>query len=143
MNAEQVFILQLPLGLPTHLIIDAHPEGSLNSCSTTAADPHACSRATAAATAAVEDHYNVLAQYYSLPALSLRDAMWHQSPDLSKTPDYMLEDQRHPNVLGHHYMADLAVGLIQHTIEQMLLHPIELSGKLNPKPFTLTLNSKP
>lgn len=68
----------------------------------------------------VQDHYGVLAQYYQLPWLSMRDAMWHEvvSGAAGFTvreiyPEQEQDMQRHPSELGHKYMADAAVAMMQ------------------------------
>jgi hypothetical protein len=37
--------------------------------------------------------------------------------------------QHHPSELGHSYMADLAVGLLQHTYLELMLQPLTQDGE--------------
>lgn len=62
----------------------------------------------------------MLAQYYQLPWLSMRDAMWHEvvaaAPGFTVPeiyPEQEQDMQRHPSELGHKYMADVAVAMMQ------------------------------
>lgn len=83
----------------------------------------------------IEDHYGVLAQYYQLPWLSVRDAVWHglvNDWEGFRVQDIFLASnthQRHPNELGHKYMADLAVALIQQTYLERMLLPLTPAGR--------------
>jgi hypothetical protein len=74
----------------------------------------------------VQDHYGVLASYYQLPWLSMRDAMWHEV--VAEAPGFTIPDiypaqeqdmQRHPSELGHKYMADAAVAMMQQVGAEM------------------------
>jgi len=63
-----------------------------------------------------EDMYNVIAQYYDLPVLSLRDVVWHHAMrNVSgfHWADILAEDQKHGNDKGYRLMADMAVRLVQ------------------------------
>jgi len=78
----------------------------------------------------VQDHYGVLAQYYQLPWLSMRDAMWHEvvacAPGFAVPeiyPEQEQDMQRHPSELGHKYMADVAVAMMQQVGLQLTLEP--------------------
>ncbi|KAF8057926.1 hypothetical protein HT031_005872 [Scenedesmus sp. PABB004] len=76
-----------------------------------------------------EDHYGVLAQYYGLPWLSVRAAVWQGL--MAGWPGFGVADfflageaeQRHPNERGHAYMADLAITLLQQAYADMMLGP--------------------
>lgn len=120
----------------------------------------------------IEDHYGVVAQYYELPCLSLRNAAWqgllhgwegfstrelfaddakslkhdqqsnkqrHQQQHTQQSnssrkhesqPSSQQQQQRRPQAdplptaLGHKYMADLAVSLLQRTFVHELLRPL-------------------
>jgi len=100
----------------------------------------------------IEDHYGVVAQYYDLPWLSLRNAVWQglvAGLEGFKPQDLFTEAKLHstsrtkqqqetrnskqlqqqpryylPNALCHKYMADLAVGLLQQTFVQQMLRPL-------------------
>lgn len=84
----------------------------------------------------LEDHYNVISQYYQLPSLSLRGAIWQGL--VNNWEGYTAKDifigmetvsQRHLNELGHKYLTDLAVGLVQQTYQEVLLQPYTLAGR--------------
>uniref|UniRef100_A0A383VEL6 SGNH hydrolase-type esterase domain-containing protein n=1 Tax=Tetradesmus obliquus TaxID=3088 RepID=A0A383VEL6_TETOB len=84
----------------------------------------------------VEDHYGVLAQHYQLPQLSVRNGMYHEvlagAPGFSTAeiyPDVEQEMQRHPSELGHKYMADVAVTMVQQVFQDMALAPIDLQDE--------------
>eukprot|EP00195_Chlamydomonas_chlamydogama_P012413 CAMPEP_0202908854 /NCGR_PEP_ID=MMETSP1392-20130828/47410_1 /ASSEMBLY_ACC=CAM_ASM_000868 /TAXON_ID=225041 /ORGANISM="Chlamydomonas chlamydogama, Strain SAG 11-48b" /LENGTH=503 /DNA_ID=CAMNT_0049598371 /DNA_START=225 /DNA_END=1732 /DNA_ORIENTATION=- len=70
-----------------------------------------------------EDHYNVLAQYYGLPSLSLRNALFHAAASSQQgfMVDEVLPSQHgiriHPNDRGMKYIADVVV----HAVQQALL----------------------
>ena len=73
-----------------------------------------------------EQAYDVLLQYYSLPWVSLRNAVYHAAqrsmPGFTKEDIFVRDPQgpcTHPNALGHKYIADLLVYLIQQTIVQL------------------------
>ena len=73
-----------------------------------------------------EQEYDVLLQYYSLPWVSLRNAVYHAAQrnvtGLTKEDIFVLEPHgpcTHPNTVGHKYIADLLVYLIQQTIVQL------------------------
>jgi hypothetical protein len=54
--------------------------------------------------ASPEDNYNNLAQYYDIPALSFRNAVYQlgDNGQMGKTwADFMGADRLHPNDLGH------------------------------------------
>lgn len=52
-----------------------------------------------------EDQYGVLAQYYSIPWLSYRDAVWHEyfadTPGFKRYEIFPVGEERHPTPLGH------------------------------------------
>lgn len=52
-----------------------------------------------------EDQYGVLAQYYSIPWLSYRDAVWHDyfadSAGFKRYEIFPTDEERHPTPLGH------------------------------------------
>jgi hypothetical protein len=56
---------------------------------------------------AAEDQYGVLAQYYGLPWLSFRNAVWQgllaDRPGFSRLQLFPLDEaeERHPTALGH------------------------------------------
>lgn len=79
---------------------------------------------------AAEDQYGVLAQYYGLPWLSYRNAVWHglmqDLPGYRRYEMFPAEDERHPTALGHKYMADIAVNLVQQTYVDSLLVPMDV-----------------
>ena len=69
-----------------------------------------------------EQEFDVLLQYYSLPWVSLRNAGYHAAqhnlPGFTK--EFKLDGPcTHPNALGHKYIADLLVYLIQQTVVQL------------------------
>ena len=69
-----------------------------------------------------EQEYDVLLQYYSLPWVSLRNAIYHAAQrNLSgfTREEVFAPDCTHPNVLGHKYIADLLVYLVQQTVVQL------------------------
>lgn len=78
----------------------------------------------------------MLAQYYQLPWLSMRNAVFHEvlvgAPGFSTRdiyPEAEQDMQRHPNELGHKHMADVAVTLVQAVFEDMMLAPISLQDE--------------
>lgn len=52
-----------------------------------------------------EDQYGVLAQYYNIPWLSYRDAVWHEyfadTPGFKRHEIFPVDEERHPTPLGH------------------------------------------
>lgn len=91
----------------------------------------------------VEDHYGVMTQYYQLPWLSLRNSVWQGL--LNNQKGFGVKDifipmeritQKHLSDLGHKYLADLAVELIQQTFADLLLQPLALEG------MSVSYNSK-
>eukprot|EP00878_Enallax_costatus_P030767 GHUV01033555.1.p1 GENE.GHUV01033555.1~~GHUV01033555.1.p1 ORF type:complete len:393 (+),score=89.07 GHUV01033555.1:1071-2249(+) len=78
--------------------------------------------------ATAEDQYGVLAQYYGIPWLSFRNLIWHgfwsDKRGFSRNDVFFIEDERHPTPVGHKYMADMAVNLIQQTYVDSLLAPL-------------------
>ncbi|WIA15472.1 hypothetical protein OEZ85_002112 [Tetradesmus obliquus] len=93
----------------------------------------------------IEDHFGVIAQYYQLPWLSFRDAVWHgmvnnwqgfRAEDIflpgaahnatgaQQQQQQQQQQQHYPSELGHAYMADLAVGLLQQTYLGLMLQPL-------------------
>ena len=74
-----------------------------------------------------EDNYGNLAQYYDVPAISFRDAMWQlgdNGRDGMAWADFMADDRLHPKDAGHKYMADMVVYLLQQTAVDLLVHPL-------------------
>lgn len=59
-----------------------------------------------------EDQYGVLAQYYSIPWLSYRDAVWHDymanTPGFKRYEIFPREEERHPTPLGHRWVEEAA-----------------------------------
>lgn len=55
-----------------------------------------------------EDQYGVLAQYYSIPWLSYRDAVWHEymaeAQGFKRLQIFPYEEERHPTPLGHRWV---------------------------------------
>jgi UDP-glucose:glycoprotein glucosyltransferase len=84
-----------------------------------------------------EDVYGNLAQYYSAPALSFRDALW-QFGDNGRGGkswgDFMGPDRLHPSDLGHKVMADLVVYLLQQTAVDLALHPASRDDVISSMP---------
>jgi len=75
----------------------------------------------------VEDVYGALAQYYDVPWLSLRtavyaDIMWKRVPGFD-FKSFLSFDQVHPNDLGHRYLSDMVVWLLQQTALGLLMSP--------------------
>lgn len=68
----------------------------------------ACMRHYIPSGPAGEDQYGVLAQYYSIPWLSYRDAVWHdymaENPGFRRYEIFPVEEERHPTPLGHRYL---------------------------------------
>ncbi|GBF91603.1 hypothetical protein Rsub_04343 [Raphidocelis subcapitata] len=87
-----------------------------------------------------EDTYGNLAQYYDIPAISFRDALWQlgdNNRDGATWEDFMGDDRLHPNDKGHQLMADMVVFLIQQTALDLLMHPLtqaEISESRGPLP---------
>lgn len=81
-----------------------------------------------------EDHYGVLAQYYSLPWLSYRNAVWHglmaDVPGFRRSQIFPPDEERHPTPLGHRYIADMTIHLLQTAFLDGLLTPL---GALEPR----------
>jgi hypothetical protein len=75
----------------------------------------------------VEDHYGVLAQYFGVGWLSMRDACFRGLvagwDGLRADQVFQPGDERHPSEVGHKYMADLAVTLLQRIYLDLLLGP--------------------
>jgi len=74
-----------------------------------------------------EDTYGNLAQYYDIPSVSFRDALWQlgdNKRDGMSWDDFMAEDRLHPNDRGHRLMADMVIYLLQQTAIDLLMHPI-------------------
>jgi len=84
----------------------------------------------------IEDHYGVVAQYYQLPWLSVRDAVWQglvNGWEGFKLEEILTHSEQHghlPNELGHRYMADLAVALIQQAFVEKMLQPFNPAGEV-------------
>ena len=64
----------------------------------------------------------------------MRDALWHEvmtgAPGFTGGEIYPPQEQtlaRHPSELGHKYMADVAVGMIQQAYVAHLLEPMDLT----------------
>ncbi|GAX83233.1 hypothetical protein CEUSTIGMA_g10659.t1 [Chlamydomonas eustigma] len=75
-----------------------------------------------------EDQYGSMAQYYSVPWLSYRNAVWHDVEH--PTPSHphgnwesISPDHVHPNDLGHRMVKDLVVWLITQTAIDLVLNP--------------------
>uniref|UniRef100_A0A383WNE5 SGNH hydrolase-type esterase domain-containing protein n=1 Tax=Tetradesmus obliquus TaxID=3088 RepID=A0A383WNE5_TETOB len=79
--------------------------------------------------ATAEDQYGVLAQYYGLPWLSYRNLVWQglmqDTPGFSRFELFPPDEQRHPTPLGHRYMADIAVHLLQQTYIDSVLASLD------------------
>ncbi|KAI8469583.1 MAG: SGNH hydrolase-type esterase domain-containing protein [Monoraphidium minutum] len=74
-----------------------------------------------------EDNYGNLAQYYDIPTLSFRDALWQlgdNGRDGMSWDDFMGSDRLHPNDRGHRLMSDMVVYLLQQTAVDLLVHPL-------------------
>lgn len=56
----------------------------------------------------------MLAQYYSIPWLSYRDAVWHEYmadvPGFSRYEIFPMEEERHPTPLGHRWASSWPAG---------------------------------
>ncbi|KAI8475679.1 MAG: SGNH hydrolase-type esterase domain-containing protein [Monoraphidium minutum] len=79
-----------------------------------------------------EDNYGNLAQYYGIPALSFRDALWQlgdNGRDGADWGDFLANDRLHPNDRGHKLMADMVVFLLQQTAADLLVHPLSASER--------------
>jgi len=77
-----------------------------------------------------EDTYNNLAQYYGSAVVSFRDALYqmgefNQGGTGGGWADFMTAgDGLHPIDLGHKYLADLVVYMLQQVMTDLTLHPI-------------------
>ncbi|KIZ07114.1 hypothetical protein MNEG_0835 [Monoraphidium neglectum] len=77
-----------------------------------------------------EDNYGNLAQYYDIPTISFRDALWQlgdNGRDGMSWDDFMGPDRLHPNDRGHQLMADMVIYLLQQTAVDLLLRPVTLA----------------
>ena len=67
-----------------------------------------------------EPDFDVVAQYYSVPSLSGRNALF--MPDVADTPGLrcadFCENWNHPNMHGHVLMADLVINFIMYAAQQ-------------------------
>jgi hypothetical protein len=70
--------------------------------------------------ASAETDYDVLARYYGLASVSLRAALWQRlaaaQPGFSRNDVFPPSEERHPTPLGHRYVADLIVWLLQRAV---------------------------
>jgi hypothetical protein len=108
-----------------HLQMYCNTLAELNGPAVVCVKRFACRGSNKVPAVAAEDQYGVIAQYYSLPWLSLRDVVYRklmaEAPRFKATDMFLAGDERHPNALGHKYIADLAVGLVQQTFLDSLL----------------------
>ncbi|KAK9823328.1 hypothetical protein WJX72_001962 [[Myrmecia] bisecta] len=74
----------------------------------------------------LEDVVNIVVQYYGLPALSFRNALYHSM--MANVEGYQHQqvycDAVHPNKLGHRYLADLVIGFLQDAAAEVLQKPL-------------------
>ncbi|MEW5300626.1 MAG: hypothetical protein WDW36_003541 [Sanguina aurantia] len=77
-----------------------------------------------------EDAMGVLAQYYGMPTISMRNALWLKQRQAE--PGFGLEmrmaDQWHLNELGHLYLADMLAWLVKHGLEQLCMRALTSSS---------------
>ncbi|GBF91596.1 hypothetical protein Rsub_04336 [Raphidocelis subcapitata] len=74
-----------------------------------------------------EDTYGNLAQYYDIPTISYRDALWQLGDNNLRGmawSDFLADDRLHPNDRGHRLMADMVIYLVQQAALDVLLHPV-------------------
>jgi hypothetical protein len=83
--------------------------------------------------ATLEDIYGAQAQYYDLPWLSWRNAMWRLADQHKygyNWTDFMWDaDFMHPIDPGMAAIADMAVHLVQQTALGLLLHPLSRADR--------------
>lgn len=74
-----------------------------------------------------EDNYGNLAQYYDIPTVSFRNAMWQlgdNGRDGASWEDFLADDRLHPNDLGHKLISDMVIYLLQQTAVDLLVNPL-------------------
>jgi len=74
-----------------------------------------------------EDQYGVLAQYYGLPWLSYRNAIWidaeYKRQAVPGGWKALTNDEVHPNDAGHRVILDTIIWLVQQTSLDLLMQP--------------------
>lgn len=89
----------------------------------------------------MEEAYTQLAQFYGLPSISVRNALYHKvatgQPGF-RAEEIFADGVLHPNDYGMRMLADLLVYLVQRTLTDMALIPLDEAGALAPPPLGLT-----
>ncbi|CAL8468221.1 g7760 [Coccomyxa elongata] len=68
-----------------------------------------------------ENMIEMVPEYYGLPSISMRNAMYHIVENLTVPADWLWRsDINHANCLGHRYMADLIIGYFQNIALHMV-----------------------
>ncbi|BDA43799.1 hypothetical protein COCOBI_04-8160 [Coccomyxa sp. Obi] len=70
-----------------------------------------------------ENMIEMVPEYYGLPSISMRNAMYHLVENLTVPADWLWRsDINHANCLGHRYMADLIIGYFQNIALHVVDH---------------------